>query len=179
MELLIGIIPIPHLKQGFHHHSRHIFQRCRSDTSCKISQYQIMLERHGYDQHHDRPASVQREKRPPHKPTVYRMPVLQRHIGRFKAPSKKAVKIKEKQPLCHGIRIHIFPPSSSASPVYARRHAPLSFFRLMSRPVVHKSSKSPDGNNIPALHRITVVLIQSAVYIYLFSPEKFQALIPG
>jgi hypothetical protein len=101
IKFLIGIIPVSHFEKRLHGNARHVFQNGRSKAACHVSQKQIVLKWHGNHQQHNGAASVQRQKRPVHKASVGQLSRLDGDVRRLKAPSKKAIEIKEKDPLRH------------------------------------------------------------------------------
>ena len=59
-----------------------------------------------YPQHHHRSRAIKRQHRKPQKTAVYKSPLLQGYIRRFKDPSEKAIYIEETQPLIPGVFVH-------------------------------------------------------------------------
>ena len=107
IKFLIGIIPVSHLKKRLHGDACHQLKRRGPDTSRNIGQKNIVLKGHGYHQHHDGAAAVDRKIGPSHESPVYKMPAFDRHERGLENPPEKAVKIKEKQPLYSSIVQHL------------------------------------------------------------------------
>ena len=156
VKLILGIIPVPDLKQRLHGDPGHIFQYRGADTPRHIGQNKAVLKGHGHHQHHNRTAAVYGQKGPSHKSSVSQFSGFYGHIGRFKAPPDKAVEIKEKKPLCNSIRVHAHPPARiillSSIPACAYLYTSASTDSL---PFL-VSLASPRRENLPKPRTLTV-----------------------
>ena len=106
IELLVGIIPIPHLEQGLHQNTCHIFQSCSTDTSGYKYKYNIVIKRLWYHKHRYSAATIKRNKRSSHETSVRKTFLHYSNVGGLKAPSKKAVEVEKKHPLQRKIIKH-------------------------------------------------------------------------
>ena len=122
---LIRIIPVAHLKQRLHRHAGHILQNRRADTARHKGQQQIIPKRAWNHEHHHAPGPIKRQEGAVDKPSVYQPFLFQRNICRFKAPSEKAVKEKEKRPLNPCISQHKSSSHLLFSRLLTQTHRPL------------------------------------------------------
>ena len=109
LKPVLGIVPVFHLKQFFHHNADNILEYRRGGHAREKKCGRPVVQRQRNVQQEHRAEAIDRQHRPAQKAAVDEMALFDRHDRRFEAPSQYTVQEEYQQPLRSGIAVtHCF-----------------------------------------------------------------------